>query len=238
MTAGIQIYNTNGVIQIDENLKNPRLVTTGSVAQGTDNAFGSFVLNLSAFGIDLNTEIPLLLLRPSAFGQNVGGVFITKKYGSVSGGNYFLIDASNASFDYAVFSTQVAGIKDTDPGGFQVFNTAGEITYDSNNRHTRIIANLYHAATSSYPYPYNLSMTGFTAMPWIVANPLVASYLGSQDEASGIYAKVNSLTSLTISHQVLGAAGSSFAGLYGSTIAQSADPYNNRSMTLGMADWA
>jgi len=52
----------------------------------------------------------------------------------------------------------------------------------------------------------SLIQPGFSSMPWIEANPLVSS--------SGIYMRVNSLTSVTVGHQVLGAAGNSFASVH------------------------
>ena len=239
MTVGLQIFNTNGVIQIDENLKNPRYVTGGSVAKGADNSgYGTFVINLGAFGIDLNAEIPLILVRPNEFGKYVGGIFLTKQYGTVFGGNFCMIVASDSGFDYAVFSTRVGGI--TDPGNFglQVFNAAGEITYNSNNRHARIVANLIHTATPNFTYPYSYAFSGFNEMPWIVVNPLVASYLGEQDYPAGVYAKVNAVNSITIGLQLNGAASTPFLDTYGLVAAKNADPYNGKSASFALANWA
>lgn len=239
MTAGLQIFNVNGVIQIDETLKNPRYVTGGTVAQGTDNSgYGSYVINLGAYGIDLNVEIPLILVRPTAYGRNVGGIFITKNYGTTYGGNFCLIDTSDAGFEFAIFSNQGAGVTDSGNCGLQVFNAAGQLTYDSNQRHARIIANLYHAATPNFQYPYSYNFSGFSEAPWIVANPLVSSYLGEQDYPAGVYAKLNSTSSITIGLQLSGAANLSFLDMYGLVAAKNADPYNGRSASFALANWA
>lgn len=239
MPAGLQVFNQSGVLQIDETTKNPRLVTSGSVAKGADNSgYGYYKIDLGAYGINLNTEIPLLLLRPATYGTYVGGVFVTKQYGTVTGGNFFLLDASDSAFDYSIFSQQVAGVRDPGNLGLQVFNAAGEITYDTNQAHTRILGNLYHAATASFPYPYSFGISGFSGMPWVVANPLVSSFKGGQDSPAGVFMKVNSPSSVTVDLRVVGAAGTSFASVYGTSIAQQADPYNGQSATFSMADWA
>lgn len=237
MTAGLQIINSSGQIQIDENLIVPRFVASGSVARDPQQGSGPLVINLGNYGINIQEEIPIILVRPAEYNRFVGGAYITRAYGTAPPGNYCLIDNSDCGFDYSVFSTKVAGVRDNGNFGFQTFNSSGVLIYDSNNRHTRVINNFKKAASTDYLYPYSFTLSGFNSMPWIMVNNLPVSYSGATDSAGGVYIRVNSNTSITVDHRVAGAAFTSFREIYDVPTSKTNDPYNNRPANYLLADY-
>lgn len=229
MPTGFQALNATGVVQIDENFKNPRFVTSGTIVErNTTNQGDPFVLELSAYGINLTLEIPLVLIRPTQYGQFIGGVAVAPDFTSQSLNAINFPRAQSYPYEYAIFSTLVPGV--VDPGGthgLQVFNGAGTLIYNSNNRHARILANLYKPAPASYPYPYSFFIPAQPETPWFLANPLLWSTWGMEsDQVTGIFMRLDNQSQVTIGHQFNDQPESSVVSVLGLNGAIPLDPYN------------
>lgn len=204
MTTGFKVFNNNGFVQIDDNFKNPRLVATGTIPQATAGE-----IDLGVLGINLDTEIPLVMVRPHNYDRYVGGAYFSKVHSNgTTFGNYVGIDADRTAYDYAIFSTVGSPISDGGTLGMVVRNPSDVVVYDSRYVYPRLLSALQMAASSNYNYPLNYGISGYSEMPWILVNPLIWQQGNINDfnpiNYSGIFMKVNSLTSITIDHLVLG----------------------------------
>lgn len=251
MPVGLAIYNTDGVLQIDESFKNPCLVATGYLA-GT-GGYDPTPVSLSALGIDVAVEMPIILIRPRAYGRWFGGCRV---YRGESGVSYFETYTSEVGLDYAIFSTKGTPIRDPGNVGLQVFDSSGAITFDSNLSHMRVLSSHYHPAIAAYQYPVQIGISNFQEMPWVVSAPLVCTWKGlgsseSEPEPLGLFMNFFSNTSATaemcyLARQEQTAYAIRFAQQGGqpnavintqrSIIAQ--DPYYNRGFSVDFATWA
>lgn len=229
MPTGFQVLNTTGIVQIDENFKNPRFVTSGTIAERNSSNQGNwFTLELGAYGIDLTNEIPVVLIRPTQYGQYIGSIAVSAMFVDQSINAITFPRAQNYPYEYAIFSTLVAGV--VDPGGtvgLQVFKADGSLVYNSNNRHPRILANLYKPAQPSYPYPYSFFIAAQPETPWFLANPLLWSTWGAEDDqVTGIFMRLDSPSQVTIGHQFTEQPETSVVSVLGVNGAIPLDPYN------------
>lgn len=178
MAAGLQVLNTNGVLQIDQDFSNFKLVQKGralsaSMGNFPANGMGSYVRRY--LDITVAGGYPLVALKPlgaNQFSDGVGwGVFSVT---AVSGGwtirlcvGSFADIPTACQCDYYVFTTDVGGAASPSGFGLQVFKSDGAIAYDSNFPYLRPLA--------SYNYQ---SYAGFwTSTPpagWILVKSGVA----------------------------------------------------------------
>ena len=229
MTAGLQIFNDNGVIQIDELFKNPRLVTRGFVAERNSSNFGDQMeVKLTPFGINMDIEIPVILLRPTQLNQYVGGVALGYDYNVSSPHSIFFTRSDNYAYEYAIFATTVPGVVDpTINYGLQVFLANGELAYSTANSHARILANLFKPAPGAYPYPYSFGIPNTGAMPWFLGNPLMYSPWFPEDgPVTGIFMKADSFGQVTVGHQLLEEPQVAVKDRLNVFLASNLDPYN------------
>lgn len=128
MPAGIQIFGSHGVLQIDENYKNLVVVAQGSKA----------ALDWASAGVSYNVSIavpnfvtPLIAFKSD---EQVG-----LGYSSISGSTwtFFFLTNNPAPMSYWVFDQSPA----PSPGsiGFEVYNAAGERVFHSAQKPMRVV---------------------------------------------------------------------------------------------------
>ena len=154
-----------------------RLIQSGTLTPTSDN-----IVQISlpqAFA-----SPPLVLIRPSAFGQYVGAQYYI---GPVSG--FSTVDTlqflgrNNQSFEYAIFAIERTPVDDGSTHGLRVWNGSGALTFSSSHTRARI-THLYNLTTfpECVSSPASYSLSGYSTMPWIVANSLYG-YVSSGEES-------------------------------------------------------
>jgi len=121
MAAGIEVYNNNNILQITDKFRNLQFIEK---------------ITLSSFNsLDIQ-EIPNDLSSFYAFREITGTSSIAIIYVGSSIIRFFAKPATSAVVEVFRFgySTTVSS-----GGGFQVFNSNGEIVFDSNNKYMRVI---------------------------------------------------------------------------------------------------
>ncbi len=124
-TAGLQVFNDNGSILIDQNYVNLALRGKGTVAIGTNAANGGY-LGTELFGITLG-QPPLIAIRSSGF-VSIADVGLDRF-------SYHLAKGVE-TFDYWFFGPPPVS---TARYGLQVFDDSGKLVFDSNLGYVRMM---------------------------------------------------------------------------------------------------
>lgn len=142
MPEGLEVYNDNGVFQIDGNRRNFQLKQSGSGTCNTSETTGGRTRYYTTIAVTSSTA-PLFFIGGNT---NVCGL-----YGiSVSGSTWTFQIVSNtngATFNYWVFDAQ-----DTAPDNFglEVWNAAGQRVFHSGGKPLRIVGVQNGATTVTY----------------------------------------------------------------------------------------
>jgi hypothetical protein len=207
MSYGLQVLNTTSRIQIDQDFRNARLVASGSRPAGQYYFPMPYLVTL---------EPPIVLMRPSVANSYVGATNIAESgdFFGYDGANGYVVMGGQHAYDYAIFSAQYGTpVSDGATYGLNVFRSDGSVAYDSRQQHPNIKSLHLKAAnsTSGGGYPNVFTISGFSSMPWILANPLVQTWagVGEFSESVGcVMAAVNSgFTTLTVDFRDAAASG-------------------------------
>ncbi len=128
MPAGLQIWGSHGVLQIDETYRNFVVVASGSKAPGDWSVAGD------AYSVQIvvaSTVAPLVAFRCA---QQVG-----LAYTAISGTTWTLTFLTNtpATLDYWVFD--VAGAASSSASYLEVFDDAGARVFDAGHKPLRVV---------------------------------------------------------------------------------------------------
>lgn len=180
MAYGLQIDSALGRKQIDSSQKIPRLIrvgTSSAVSSGTANMFAA---NL---GFDVATEVPLLFIRPSLPEKYVFAcLFLT---GPDDGFSKVFAHAQ-CTFDFAIFSTLGTPIQNADTYGLEIYTAAGATVYSSKFQLPQITSlYLKNPSNSGDTFPKTVTLSGYSTMPWILANPLTLDAYSYRFTGSG-----------------------------------------------------
>lgn len=205
---GLQVIGDHGRIQIDQDFKAPRLIMSGSsTTEGP--LLGGVNEAVVTLPYSVTLEPPLVFVRPSQPDKFVGCFSLAAPAVGFSGSNGFYM-AGQCPFDYAVFSSQGTPFSDGSTYGLEVYTADGAVAYSSRHSHPRIRSIAQKVATTAADggYPNQFSISGFSQMPWIMANPLIltAFGVGPDSETMGcVMAAVNSnYTQLSIDLRSVG----------------------------------
>ncbi|HAL21894.1 MAG TPA: hypothetical protein DCP40_04070 [Stenotrophomonas sp.] len=194
MNAGLQVFNDEQILQIDSDYRNPRIAFSGycnTRAVGSN----SYFVNI---GLDPATstalECPMVIIRPEATGQYVGGCFVNSPYeafGSTPARPHGGVQLwGQCPFDWAVLSTRVGMGSGGSPYGIDVFDAQGNLVFASAYRQLRITQVFDDPNSQGWPKTFNL--TKGQANPWLWANPMIGLAGGTwNEEFPGIVGRFN-----------------------------------------------
>jgi len=194
MTAGIQIFNDQQILQIDSDYRNARFAF-GGYCNTKAVASNSYFVNIALDAITSTAlECPMVLIRPEQTNQYVGGCFVNSPYeafGSAPARPNGAVQLwGQCPFDWAILSTRVAMGSGGSTFGFDVFDAGGNLVFASAYRQLRNTEILENPDGNGWPKTFNL--TKGQSNPWIWANPLIGQVAGSFDEVfPGIVARLN-----------------------------------------------
>lgn len=178
MSYGLNVKSALNTIQVDEQFIGIRLIQQGTLTPVVDN---SVVLTMP----QVFSSPPLVLIRPSAYGRYVGAAYYR---GPVAGFSSLdtmaFVGRNNQSFEYAIFAIERTAIDDGSTHGLRVWNSSNQLTFSSSHTRARI-THLYNFTSfpeclSSVP---SYSVSGYSSMPWVVANCLYAQVMNGEYES-------------------------------------------------------
>lgn len=170
MSYGLQILNDAGRIQVDAESLPARLLTSGYVA-------GRSAYLTMPYAIE--NEAPIILLKPTQPNSFVGGLYFGAIYSTGPAGT--ILVGGQHPFYYAIFAaTMGTPVIESTNYGLQVFRSDNSVAYDSRHQHPNLTHMFYKPPDTSTTggYPNTYSFSGYSEMPWILANPLMLTYLG------------------------------------------------------------
>lgn len=168
MASGFRTYTPNGVEQLNSLYPHMRIVAAGSAVAAP---FGNTIAIP-----DLWPECPILLIRPVA-GVAVGALVLFQRhpFGTPNSFSY----QSSGPFDWALAST-VGQPLAVGPGnvGLKLWDESGRLTFSSQYKYPRIasIASVPSPPFGSAPMSSAVAISGWSSMPWIIANDLIYVY--------------------------------------------------------------
>ena len=132
MTAGFQIINDSGIVQVDQDYKNVGLSAKGTLSgvydhtpSGTTRPVYTYTLDVSAY------SFPIVAIDATF---PVAGYPRTQ-----STGIYKFISNQAGSFNYYIFSLTSPQYYSTENVGVQVFNGDGTLAFDSRIRYPKLV---------------------------------------------------------------------------------------------------
>nr|WP_313036579.1 hypothetical protein [Achromobacter ruhlandii] len=177
-TANFLTYTPSGVEQLNARYPHLRVVASGSA--GADIYGGTIAIP------DLWPECPIFMIRP-AVGVSVGGfvIFQRNPYTTPQTGVRY---QSNGPFDWALASTQGTPISIGPSNvGLKMWDESGRLTFSTQYKYPRIvsIASVPSPPFGNAPMSSAVGMSGWGAMPWIIANDLIYVYEGPDGTGGG-----------------------------------------------------
>lgn len=166
MSYGLTVQSALGTIQVDETYVGVRLIQSGSL---TADASRIATLTLP----QAYSAPPLVLVRPTAFGRYVGGMFFRGPYYGQPTDSVWFLGTANVPFDYAIFAIEGTAVDDGGTYGLRTWNASNVMTFSSTHTRARIthafdIGSFAKCQSSAAYY----SISGYSSMPWVVANNL------------------------------------------------------------------
>lgn len=201
MSAGLQVFADNAVLQIDSDYRNARVAQEGycnNLFPGTSSFWVNIAMNATT---RTDVECPVVVIKPEQTEKYVGGCFVHSPYeafGSFPARPYGAVQLwGGCPFHWAVFSTQVA-LTGGSPFGLDVFDANGALVFASAYRQLRVTETFDDA--NSLGWPKAFSLTRGQVDPWIWVNPMIGISGGPYDEVfPGIAAKFNAArTQMTV----------------------------------------
>lgn len=197
MTAGIQIFNNAGVVQIDEAFINYVLISKGTATtnQGSPNySFSSrpvYYVEITATG----RTAPMIALKAAKGAE----VFVVN--GSVSGDTWkwrVVSGYNGGSFDYYIFDLAPVS---ADTSGVAVFNAAGDPVFHSSQKPLRV-GGVYTSEGLIFTYYTDLNQADFGAgRTWAGVQLFIGNGENEQEEEfntryawwEGVYSHANGI---------------------------------------------
>lgn len=177
MSFGIEVYNTNGNLQISESYSNYQQIASGTISSANANG-GSTTFSYTA---QTSGTYPLVFARPHSDGVYVGGCFFGDSVTGLTANTFYL--TSSGAYDYRVYGLNGSSTIDSSTFAMQVFDGSGNVIWDSRKPQAQVQATV--TATTVWPssgpmdpydnpsVPITLSYTSFSQRPWILMNNLV-----------------------------------------------------------------
>ncbi len=252
MGYGFEVTSASGSVQIDQDFVNSRLSITGYCNTHTGNYGGPpytgvYDLDLELpSAVNLDAEIPVILVRPSALGKYVGAVQFIRNY-NVDGsgvpttptGTWNVQIVAECPFDYAIFSTLTTPVSDGSTHGLEVYRADGSVAYSSRHSHPRI-TDTFQIPSGGYVFPQSFGFPSKSATPWILANPLCTTFVGVGDgdeNIGAVFMRVDTLASCTV--QMLNVGIYLFDPMGTSVVAPASyNPYKNVPARFAICDFA
>lgn len=130
MAAGLQIFNDNGFIQIDGDMLNMEMTAKGVVSIAGSNP--EYNGRVSTMDISVSGENPIIAVASGGFCcaylyQRSGSTFTFRIYNG---------DYNTQNVEYYIFDNSANAGGNS---GFQVFNSAGRLVFDSNKKYMRVL---------------------------------------------------------------------------------------------------
>lgn len=234
MSYGFQIISNFNRVQVDQDFSAPRLIAAGTAPLVFLPAYGVWSANV-VFPMPYNIflEPPVVMVRPAATGKYVGGYFSGKSadfttFDGMADGGFSV--SGQCAFDYAVFSTRGTAVADAVGWGLEVYKADGSMAFSSRHSHPRIRGLLTKAASTASDggYPNAFSVSGFSAMPWLLANPLVQTAFGLGPNGETIGGAMAAVASGfgTVTIDLRDCADPAFPSISTTAAAATADQYN------------
>lgn len=253
MSYGFETTNLGSRVQVTQDYSNSRLIASGSVSESVASSNVDTDTRIQ-IPYSVTAEVPLVLIRPWLTGKFVGAVQTSGPFAPFPGDpgttNGFISIHGQCGFDYAIFSTKGTAVNDGSAWGLEVYRADGSVAYSSKHQHARITQLLYKPADSSAVggYPNVYSISGFSSMPWIIANPLRVTDQGVNDYSTSqgcVMASVNSaFTQVTFDFRDAAAISTSapyyrtFPVFPSLTDRAAYNPYGNRPIWFGVGTFA
>jgi len=177
-TSNFVTYTPSGGEQLNALYPHLRVVATGSAA--ADPYGGTIAIP------DLWPECPVFMIRPSA-GVSVGGfvIFQRNPYSTPQTGVRY---QSNGAFQWALASTLGTPIS-VGPSnvGLKMWDESGRLTFSTQYKYPRIvsIASVSAPSFGNAPMSSSVGLSGWSSMPWIIANDLIYTYEGPDGTGGG-----------------------------------------------------
>jgi hypothetical protein len=130
MGAGLQIFNDSGFIQIDGDMLNMEMVAKGAVTIGGTNSGQNG--NVSTVDISVAGENPVIAIASPGFCC----AYLYSRSGSTFTFRIFNGEAGAQNVEYFIFDNSGGSAGNS---GFQVFNAAGRLVFDSNKKYMRVL---------------------------------------------------------------------------------------------------
>ncbi len=222
MAAGFKIINDSGVIQIDGDYVNSRLIAQGYCdTLGTGTAVTQYWADVAlGAAYPSSAECPVVFVRPTQAEKWIGSVAVDTPHDSFgsfpSRPNGSVRIKAQCPFNWAIFSCLGMPVDTGDACGVKVWKADGTLAYSSSHVSPRITQLLSFAGGTSR-WPLARSFNQQAAMPWVFASNLVDCSGGENADPVAMMAKVNAgLNTLTVDYlntnTMLHAAGDPFEG--------------------------
>lgn len=162
MSYGLNIYNNSNYLQIDESYSNCTLYQSGTAVTGT------------TVSVPGTPKVPAPLTKAMIFVRIPYGTCIAL-YGTRSSTSFTakpgVYGQANFTYEYRIFRI-ASSLNPTTGYGMQVFNSSGNLSFDSGYTYARIQLQLQLTVNSIYSGG-TIPNQGF--QPWIYLDPLVIS---------------------------------------------------------------
>lgn len=220
MAFGFRVENQFGNIQIDSDFVCARLIASGSVLATSVLWSNLYRLQLHLPGV-YDVSGLIVLLKPSQFGKWIGAYEAwssRQTFGAVGAPSLagtapgtVITALAQCSFDYAVFSMEASPVQTSGAYGLRVLTGSGAVAYTSEYSYPTLdpviqLSPWWSNNPSDYPgpaassYPITVGYSGYSTMPWLLANALIMTQvgIGEGDSVGCLCAQVISLTSLQV----------------------------------------
>lgn len=178
MSYGLSVRSALGTIQVDEQFVGSRLISAGTLTMSSSSDMLELTLPQAY------ESPPLVLVRPTALNKWVGAFWFSG-FGAQTGGDSFtMIGERYHTYEYAVFAIHGTAIDDGSSHGLRVWNGSNQITFSTSHSRPRIThtfnISTFPQCVSSIP---SYSLSGYTSIPWVVANQLYP-YIWNGEESA------------------------------------------------------
>lgn len=183
MGFGFQALSNATRVQVDQDFIAPRLIASGHADLYFDGSYGVNTADVVVtLPYDIYIEPPIVLIRPDQADKYVGGIIFGKAadWTTLPAGNGGFKLVGQCAFDYAIFAAAGTAASDGSSHGLEVYRGDGSLAYSSRHSHPRVRALLHKVATAAADggYPNVFGISGFSQMPWLLANPLIVTAWG------------------------------------------------------------
>lgn len=238
MTTGIEVYGESGGLLVSEESLNSRAVytATSSPFSWGEGGFNQIIMQQLPFAY-LKDEVPVVLIRPSQYDKYIGSCQYSTHFAplgaSFPDGNGGFAIQGQCPFDMMIFSTKGVPIQRAGDAMFEVYDSAGNVTFSDKYLFPRLRKLINRAPTPAnqgWPMIADISSAGISGMPWFLAGPLFLSGKGmgelTEQGGSTVMSIAADGKTVRVNYRFDGPAGNK--SLF--------DPYANRPASFWVAD--